>query len=206
MPETQRDNANAVMGPPISLRPAGPDDADLLVRVIDLASDGVLPAIWAGLAPEGVDPAEVGRAMVLAEDGPFSYRSGWVIETPAAPLGGMIGYALPDPPVPPEPDVPPVFVPVEELVAQVPGYWLINMVAVLPEVQRRGLGAALVAKAEALAQASEAPGVALIVAASNAAAIRLYTRAGFQETGRCPMDAREFGHPLTEAVLMTKKV
>ena len=200
------DCANNDLGRERRIRTAAPEDADLLLRVIDYASDGVLPAIWAGFAPEGVDPMEVGRGSVLADEGPFSWRSAWIGESGGQPLGGMIGYVLPDPSAPPDPETPEMFLPVEKLMAEVPGYWLINMIAVLPEARGARLGAALMAEAEAQARKAGAPGVALIVAASNEGAVRFYQREGFGESGRCPLDAREFGREATEAVLMVKAV
>ncbi len=200
------DCANNNLGQKRQIRRASPEDVDLLLRVIDMASEGVLPAMWAGMAPDGVDPAEVGRTSVLADEGPFTWRSAWVAEADGTALGGMIGYPLPDPPAPPDPETPEVFVPVEALVAEVPGWWLINMIAVLPEARGTGLGAALIAEAEAQARKAGAPGVALIVAASSDGAVRFYEREGFRESGRRSFDVRAFGGEMTEALLMVKAV
>ncbi len=35
----------------LTIRQARPEDADLLVRVVDMASDGVVPMLWAQMAP-----------------------------------------------------------------------------------------------------------------------------------------------------------
>ena len=184
------------------VRPATPGDADLLLRVIDLASEGVLPALWAEFAPEGVAPTDIGRALVLAEDGPFSHVSAAVIEQGGVPSGAMIGYRLrgdadDDP-------VPPAFAPVKALEATVAGDWYVNVIAVLPEARGLGLGAGLMAEAEARARAAGCPEVALIVAASNAAATGFYRSLGFAERNRCRFDASVYGHPPTDALLMTK--
>ena len=74
------------------IRPATPSDSDLRLRVIDLASDGVLPELWAAYAPEGIDPLEFGRGTVLADEGQFSHRVAWVIEDGHAPVGACLLY------------------------------------------------------------------------------------------------------------------
>jgi len=185
-----------------TIRQATPEDTDLLLRVIDQASEGVLPALWAEFAPEGVDPGEIGQAMVLAEDGPFSHRAAVVIERDGAALGALIGFpmtaAADDEPVPP------VFAPIKALEAQAVGDWYVNMIAVLPEARGQGLGAGLIAEAEARARAAGCPGLALIVAATNTGATGFYQSLGFVERDRCVFDVSAYGATLTDALLMVK--
>ena len=189
---------------PVRIRPATPEDAPALLRVIDLASEGLLPTLWAGMAPKGVTADEVGLGLVTAEAGDFSYTSGWLAERHGTVGAGMICYRLPDPPGPADPDTPPAFAGVEALAAQVPGWWYINFFATLPEYRHQGLGKALLEKAEDLARAVGCDGIALIVAASNGAAIKLYQRAGYVERAREPFDLAEYGHAPTEAILMVR--
>ena len=191
---------------PLTIRKATPDDAPLLVRVVDLASDGLVPALWAEMAPPDGDPSDVGSALVAAEDGEFSYRNGFIAERDGAELGGLIGYILPATPQPVGPDVPEAFVGIEELAQLVPGHWYINFMAVVPEGRRQGVGAALLNEAEAQARDNSCPGLSLIVAASNESAIRVYRRAGFTERARRPFDLSDFGEEATEAVLMVKEL
>ncbi len=189
---------------PLTIRKATPDDAPLLLRVVDMASGGVVPALWAEMAPPGMDGAAVGHALVTAADGDFSYRSGFIAERDGMKVGGLIGYSLPTTPQPAAPDVPEAFVGVEELAQLAPGYWYINFMAVVPEGRGQGLGAALLKEAEVQARHSSSPGVALIVAASNVSAMRLYQRAGYTERARRPFDLSDYGEEPTEAVLMVK--
>lgn len=189
---------------PLTIRKAMPDDASLLLRIIDMASGGVVPALWTEMAPPGMDGAAVGHALVAAEDGEFSYRNGFIAERDGVKVGGLIGYRLPTTPQPVGPDVPEAFVAIEEMAHRVPGHWYINFMAVVPEGRGQGLGAALLKEAEKQARDSESPGLALIVAASNKSAISVYQRAGYTERARCPFDLSEFGEEPTEAVLMTK--
>lgn len=189
---------------PLTIRKAMPDDAPLLLRIIDMASGGVVPALWTEMAPPGVDGAAVGHTLVAAEDGEFSYRNGFIAERDGVKVGGLIGYRLPTTPQPVGPDVPEVFVAIEELAHLVPGHWYINFMAVVPEGRGQGLGAALLEEAEKQARDSASPGLALIVAASNKGAISVYRRAGYTERARCPFDLSDFGEEPTEAVLMIK--
>ncbi len=191
---------------PLTIRKATLDDAALLVRIVDMASDGVVPALWAKMAPKGMDGAALGHALVGAEEGDFSYRHGFVVERDGVKVGGLIGYSLPTTPQPVGPEVPEIFVGVEELAHQVPGHWYINFMAVVPEGRRQGLGAALLNQAEEQARDCASPGLALIVAASNGNAMSLYQRAGYTERARCPFDLSDFGDEPTEAVLMVKEL
>lgn len=191
---------------PLTIRRATPDDAPLLVRVVDMASDGVVPALWDEMAPPGMDGSGVGRALVAAEDGDFSYLNGIIAERDGAELGGLIGHALPPTPQPVGPDIPAEFVAVEELVQLVPGHWYINFMAAVPEGRRQGVGTALLNEAEEQARDHTCAGLALIVAASNENAISVYRRAGYTERARRPFDLTDFGTEPTEAVLMVKEL
>lgn len=191
---------------PLTIRSATPDDAPLLVRIIDMASDGVVLTHWAGMAPEGMDGTGVGIAVVAAEDGENSYKNGFVAERDGSEMGGLIGHILPITPQPPGPDVPKAFVGIEELTQRVPGHWYINFMAALPEARRQGVGAALLNAAERLAKDRSCPGLALIVAASNENAIGVYHHAGYTERARYPFDLSDLGEEPTEAVLMVKEL
>ncbi|MFK7940653.1 MAG: GNAT family N-acetyltransferase [Roseovarius sp.] len=189
---------------PLTIRNATPEDAALLVRIIDMASDGVVPALWSEMSPPGMDAAALGHALVTAQDGDFSYRNGFIAEQDGVKIGGFIGYPLSKTPRPVDPNIPQVFVGIEELANLVPGYWYINVMAVVPESRRHGLGAAMLNKAETQARGCASAGLALIVAASNENAIRVYQRDGYTERARRPFDLSIYGKEPTEAVLMAK--
>jgi len=185
-----------------TFRPATPEDIDLLFEVVDQASEGVLPALWAEFAPEGVDPEDIGRGMVLAEEGPFSHRSAVVVERDGAALGAMIGFPMAE--AVDDESVPPAFAPVKALEAKAVGDWYVNMIAVLPEARGKGLGVGLIAEAERRARAEGCPAVALIVAESNTGAAGFYRNLGFVERDRRAFDASAFGAAPTDALLMVK--
>jgi ribosomal protein S18 acetylase RimI-like enzyme len=190
---------------PATIRKATLEDVSFLTRVVDMASEGLIPALWDAMAPEGMDGAAVGQALVSAEDGDFSYRYGFLLEEDGEPIGGMIGYPLPTTAEPAGPEVPEAFVAIVDLTNLVPGYWYINMVALLPQARGKGLGAALLNEAEAQAHSQNCPGLALIVAATNDDAIRSYTRSGYREMARRPFEIGEFGLDPTDALLMLKE-
>lgn len=108
---------------PLTIRSATPDDAPLLVRVVDMASAGVVPTLWAAMATPDTDGSGVGLALVTAEEGDFSYRNGFIAEQDGAELGGLIGYPLPITPQSVGSEVPEAFVGVEKLAQRVPGHW-----------------------------------------------------------------------------------
>ncbi len=191
---------------PLKIRKATPYDVPLLVRVIDMASGGIVPALWAEMAPSGVDASSVGNGLVAREAGDFSYRNGFIAERDGVKLGGLIGYALPTTPQPAGPDVPKAFVGIEELAQLVPGHWYINVMAVVPEGRGQGVGAALLNEAEERARDCSCPALALIVAASNQKAIGVYQRTGYTERARRPFDLSDFGSESTEALLMVKEL
>ncbi|WP_299726490.1 GNAT family N-acetyltransferase [uncultured Tateyamaria sp.] len=191
---------------PVTIRKATPDDAPLLVRVVDTASGSVVPTLWAEMAPPGLDGSRAGLGLIMAEDGDFSYTNGFIAERDGTELGGLIGNVLPPTPQPISTDVPEVFVGVEALAQLVPGHWYINFMAALPDFRRQGVGTALLNEAEKQARGCSCPGLALIVAASNENAIRVYQKAGYAERARRPFDLSAFGEQPTEAVLMVKKL
>ena len=51
----------------LTIRRATRDDAGLLVKVIDMASGGVVPTLWSEMAPPGMDGSAVGLGLVAAE-------------------------------------------------------------------------------------------------------------------------------------------
>ncbi len=73
-------------------------------------------------------------------------------------------------------------------------------IAVEPSVRRRGVGAALLARARDDSRERGAASMHLEVRAGNTIAQRLYARAGFTEQGRRP---RYYTAPVEDAVLMT---
>ncbi len=75
----------------------------------------------------------------------------------------------------------------------------INNLAVRPELRGRGLGGTLLTHVLQEADAMAAPSATLEVRRSNAAAMRLYERAGFRVTGVRPS---YYTHPVEDALVL----
>jgi ribosomal protein S18 acetylase RimI-like enzyme len=176
-----------VTSPP-SIRPARPQDAAALAELVNFAGEGLPLYVWAKIAKEGEDPWAVGRARASRAQGSFSYRNASVIERDGAVVAALIGYPLPDVPEAIDANMPAMFVPLQELENLAPSTWYVNVLASYPQWRKKGLGAALLAHAETLAEAAGTEkGMSVIVADNNVGARRLYERMGYRERAKRPM-------------------
>jgi len=165
----------------MTFRPATKADAPALAELVNYAGEGLPFYLWTKLAKEGEDPWAVGRARAQREEGAFSYRNATVIEADGECAGCLIGYEIADTPKPISPDMPPIFVPFQELENLAPGTWYINVLAVQPKFRNRGLGAKLIALAEDTGRKAGKRGMSLVVADKNIGARRLYALHGYTE-------------------------
>ena len=171
-----------------SIRPATPQDSAALAELVNFAGEGLPLYVWAKIAKDGEDPWAVGRARAAREQGSFSYRNASVIEQDGAVAAALIGYALPDVPEAIGANMPAMFVPLQELENLAPGTWYVNVLASYPQWRKKGLGTALLAHAETLAEAASTKrGMSVIVADNNVGARRLYERMGYRERAKRPM-------------------
>ena len=83
-----------------------------------------------------------------------------------------------------------MFVPLQELEDQVPGSWYINVIAAYPEFRGKGSGSALMKFAESLAVEQKKNRLSLIVSNANQAAVRLYSKLGFEMIDQRPIEKR----------------
>ncbi len=186
------------------IRPATPDDAGTLARLINYAGEGFPHYLWEQMR-EGDETAwDVGRRRALREESGFSYRNAWVAESGGTVVACLIGYPLPEVPEPIGPDMPPLFVPLQELENLAPGTWYVNVLAAEPERRGQGLGTRLLEVARARARELDARGVSLIVSDANEGARRFYARCGFSERARRPMVKNGWQNPGREWVLMVR--
>ena len=186
------------------IRQASPEDAAFLNRIIDMASEGVVPAMFENMAPPGMSGDEVGLMMIRDETGPFTYRRSHILEEEGAPAGGMITFQLSEEDTAEDPTMPACFLPIRALERQAIGAWYINVIATLPEARGRGHGRALLEFAETLARDAGRGRIALVVAETNKPARALYASFGFKEQDRALFDVTEFGAEPTDALLMVK--
>ncbi len=163
------------------------DVADVVV-LIDIASRGLLAALWSGFAAPGQSALEVGRTRIACEhDLPSHLSTGRLAESASGIIGGYAGYAVSSPydPVGVE-RLPRFYTPMIELEALAAGTWHLVSLAVYPEARNRGVGTALLAHATAEARSSRSTAMTIMANSSNGGACRLYLRHGFVESARRP--------------------
>jgi ribosomal protein S18 acetylase RimI-like enzyme len=118
--------------------------------------------------------------------------------------GCLIGYEIPDDPVPVGEDMPAMFVPLQELENLAPGTWYVNVLAVRPHFRHLGLGTKLLAFADQTGRALGKRGMSVIVSDANPGAPRLYERCGYREAARRPIVKEDWQNEGRDWVLMTK--
>jgi GNAT superfamily N-acetyltransferase len=128
-----------------TLRPATPADASALADLVVIASEGLCLGPWAAMAAPGETPVEVGRKRAARDEGAFSWRHATVAEIEGRVAAALLGYPLPETPEPIGPDLPPEFVPLQQLENEARGTWYVNVLATVPEHRGRGLGTRLLA-------------------------------------------------------------
>lgn len=188
--------------------PATPDDAEALAQLVNMAGEGLPLYLWGRMAGPGQTAWEVGCGRARRTEGAFSYRNAVTVragdKADGAVIACLIGYVIPEKPPPVDPDLPALFVPLQELENLAPGTWYVNVLAVLPEHRGQGHGGRLLALAEAEARAAGRRGLSLIVADANTGARRLYARRGFREAARRRMVKDGWRNPATKWVLLVK--
>ena len=189
------------------IRKAKIEDAVNLAELVNMAGDGMPYYLWSKIAGPDEDAWEIGRQRAMREEGAFSYKNAFIGEENGEVLAAMIGYALADSPDPTDyQDMPPMFVPLQELEGQVPGSWYINVIAAYPEFRGKGSGSALMNFAESLAIEQNKSRLSLIVSNASHAAMRLYSELGFAMIDKRPMVKEDWQSEGTEWQLMTKSV
>ena len=189
---------------PTPYRQATKADAPALADLVDFAGEGLPAYLWTRMAEAGESVRDVGIRRAQREEGAFSYRNAIVGDEGEGAIAALIGYAEPDAPETIGPDMPPMFVPLQELENLALSTWYINVLATYPEHRNRGHGARLIAIAEQIAHASNLKGMSLIVSDANHGAIRLYERLGYHRTASRPMVKEEWINPGQNWVLLVK--
>ena len=186
-------------------RAAREDDALPMAELVNMAGEGLPYYLWSGMALAGQSAWEVGQERARRQAGGFSYRNTIVREEAGRVVASLVGYALDDDPEPVDyADLPPMFVPLQQLEDMAPGTWYVNVLATYPDFRGRGYGRELLSIAEAIARDAGRRGLSIIVADTNAGARRLYERSGFREQARRPMVKAQWRHPGTHWVLLLK--
>ncbi|MDJ0794228.1 MAG: GNAT family N-acetyltransferase, partial [Woeseiaceae bacterium] len=133
-------------------RYATQDDALPMAELINIAGEGMPLYLWTNMAQPGVSPWDIGQQRATRESGSFSYRNTIVREDSGKVVAALMGYPLADSPDPVDYDeMPPMFVPLQQLEDLVAGTWYVNVLAAYPDCRGKGYGTDLLAIAEQLA-------------------------------------------------------
>lgn len=199
---------------PRVIRRARKTDARRIAELFGIASDGVAKIVWSGLDIEMSDREllDIGERRYAREGELFSYEKCFVAESCHGDVIAMVhGYVVEGEPLPlgadlPEvdvSDVPDVLRPYALL--EWPGSYYISGVAAYPYYRNRGIGRALLERAEAETRSVGIEVMSLIAFEANEDARRLYRREGWVDVARQPIvpDAR-IHHAHGDAILMLK--
>jgi ribosomal protein S18 acetylase RimI-like enzyme len=181
-------------------------DAAVLAELVNHAGEGMPLYLWERMAGPGETAWDVGRKRAAREEGGFSYRNAVVIEHDGTCAGALIGYAIAAEAVPIGSDMPPMFVPLQELENLAPSTWYVNVLAVLPQARNRKLGSALLELADETGRAQGLRGMSVIVSDTNAGARRLYERHGYRLAGTRTKVKEGWENDGLEWVLLTKEL
>jgi ribosomal protein S18 acetylase RimI-like enzyme len=187
-------------------RQATPADAAVLAELVNYAGEGLPLYLWEKTAGSGETAWDVGRKRAAREEGSFSYRNAVVIEHDGRCAGTLIGYAIAAEPEPIGGDMPPMFVPLQELENLAPSTWYVNVLAVLPQARNKKLGSQLLDLADETGRSLGLSGMSVIVSDTNAGARRLYERHGYRVAGTRTKVKEGWQNDGKEWVLLTKEL
>lgn len=192
------------MGFPFSLvqthiRPARPDDSDILARLADLADNGLPTHLWSKMVPEGRTPLEVGKTRAARTEGSFSYCNARIATSHGAPVGTVIDYDID---VPDGGDATPLPAPLIALGPHAAQTRYVSVLAVLPQSRNKDIASALLNDVIARTQRD----LTLIVSSGNRKARAMYVSKGFEEVAREAMGAGGPSHLAGYWILMRRKV
>ncbi|GBE44237.1 MAG TPA: GNAT family N-acetyltransferase [Rhizobiales bacterium] len=193
------------MDPSLHLRPAAPDDAEVLCELINIAGEGLPLYVWEHMAEEGESAWAFGRRRARREEGDFSYRNATIAEIEGETAACMIGYPIADRPEDIDTGtMPAIFVPLKELENLAAGSWYTDILSVYPQYRGRGLGTGLLEVAAARAGELGRKRLSLVITDANTRARRLYERCGYVERARREMVKEDWENPSRDWVLLVK--
>ncbi|RVH23342.1 GNAT family N-acetyltransferase [Sinorhizobium meliloti] len=165
------------------LRVASEADARELADLVNFAGEGLPLYIWEGLAKDGQDPWELGRARQIEK-----VREGQivVVDFGDGAVASLTGYPIGSEPTPIGDDFPALFRPLQELENKALESWYVNVLACYPDYRGQGLGSRLLNLAEQIAREEALRRMSVIVANSNVGARRLYERHGYEVAATLP--------------------
>ena len=161
----------------VTFRPATKNDAQHLAHLVNFAGEGIPYYFWQKNAESGQDPWDIGKSRAEREEGSFSYRHTIVAEIDGELAGCLVTYVLPEDPEPIDYDeMPPIFVPIQELEDSAPSTQYVSVLAAYPQYRNLGVGSGLLKIAE---KEGDGRAMSIIVSDGNPNARRLYERVGY---------------------------
>ncbi len=194
----------SVMSSPI--RQADIRDALEIAAIVDIAGHGIDLDHWMKFRDGDHSVLSAARRLVLEDRTlPYHYSRAHVLEFDGRIAGGLVGGLTGE-----EPGLagqsPPYLERLETLENRVPGYWNVLAIAVYPEFRGQGLASKLLDHAVRLASQSGARGLSIVVEDTNAKAITLYKKKGFETAERAPWIAYGGRSGPKNWVMLTKPV
>jgi len=191
-------------------RPAIPDDAREIARLIAISSDGVAMIEWQEAArKEGVEPLDIGERTYRNPEGNYSWRNCMIVEKDGKTAGMLLTFAMPktsprDVAQRPTKDNANVFAPYIYL--EEPDSWYICGVALYSEHRGQGIGTKLMSVANEQARQHGFNTLSLVAFAQNEGSVRLYKRLGYEIVDHAPVIPHPLIHCSGEALLMVYRL
>ncbi len=169
----------------LTIGPATREDATALAGAAMLAGHGIFEMLFENLVP-GLSAAAAYRDRRVLKPGHFSHFSNWHVARDAQgkQLGAFNAFphaelarAAPDPLITPDRLAP--LAAMGDIEDEPAGSYYLNLVAVFPEAQGRGIGSALVQHAITLATQQKFPRLSLSTWGDDQKLMSFYARLGF---------------------------
>lgn len=181
-------------------------DCLAIAELAQIAGDYMPGHFWADTRQPGQTLEQAGAERAKSDAANFSYRNTLLARVDGEIAGMLLAYRLPaaaendeDPA-----DFPEFVRPIIELEQCVPESFYINMLAAYPSFRGRGIGTALMAKADGLAIEAGCKLISLGVFETNTDALRLYRRLGFEMLESRPMVASAY-HAACDILLLGRR-
>jgi ribosomal protein S18 acetylase RimI-like enzyme len=185
----------------VTIRPSGRSDAEVLLRLMDIASHGFIRHLFASVTPVGQTTDDFIRSRMDTRESGISFGKMWVADLDGQVAGFIALDRVPEDPGPIGDDGPAMFRPLTELEHEAPGTGLVNLVASLTEYRGRGVGTALMRFAEGHRGPN---GMCLTVLDDNTQARRIYERLGYTVRASRPIVRNGWNPSASDWLLMVK--
>jgi ribosomal protein S18 acetylase RimI-like enzyme len=191
--------------PHMTLRPAAPDDAADLAKLIDIAGEGIPTWLWQQGCRDDRTPLDIGTERARRDEGGFSYRNAILAARRTQTAGMVLSYPIDLAPEDDPDGLPAPVAPFVELEKLSVGTWYVNALAVFPAYSGLGIGTRLIAECEAMALENGYRTLTIQAFEQNLGAVRLYRRLGYTEQARSPVRLHPCQPYYTGDVLLLRK-